>query len=142
MKRLTQLCCLMIVLAGTHNNVHADDGTATQISVDPTVTFFSSLSACLPGEYMEKNVLAATIGPQYLLQHVIGQERGACSATLSTPDDRTLQCEFSARDLSRLGEQHFLQGILMDSADSTNQDTVNAVTLWSKIKFNSCGFAS
>lgn len=141
MKRLVKLYLLTIVLMSANNNIYADSD-ATQANVDPTLTFFSSLSACLPGEYMEKNVLAATIGPQYLLQHVIGQERGACSATLSTPDDRTLQCEFSARDLSRLGEQHFLQGILMDSADSTNQDTVNAVTLWSKIKFNSCGFAS
>lgn len=142
MKRLTQLCCLMIVLAGTHNNVHADDSTASQISVDPTLTFFSSLSACLPGEYMEKNVLAATIGSPYLRQQVVGQEKGGCSAILSTPDDRTLQCEFNKHDLSRLGEQHFLQGILSDSADTTSQDAVNSVTLWSKIKINSCGFAS
>lgn len=141
MMRLSKLCLLITIIFTLHNTVYAED-SPTVSNVDPTLTFFTSLSACLPGEYMEKNVLAATIGPQYLSQKVLGQEKGVCTATLSTPDERSLQCEFTTRDLSNLGDQHFLQGILADSADTTNQDAVNAVTLWSKIKLNSCGFSS
>lgn len=116
--------------------------SASTQSMDPTLAFFTALSECTPGSYTEKNNISTEVGPAMLNQQIVGQseDKLTCNATLSTPDGRTMTCAFPMYSVIQLNDQHFMQGMLADTADNPTADTVNADMLWSQLKADSCSF--
>lgn len=107
--------------------------------INPTLIFFTSLSNCTPGDYMEQNYLASTIGQSYLKQKIINLEDDVCNVQLTTPDNRIMACMFPVQSITNLTDQHFLQGIVQD-ASNPDKDAVSAQELWSSLKINYCNF--
>jgi hypothetical protein len=130
---------ILILCSVAAVNVSADDASTTA-APDPTILFFTSLSSCTPGDYQEHNSLSSEVGPTFLKQTIIGQDKGVCNVQLSTPDNRQMTCAFDMNDLSGLSDQHFLDGITSDASDTTDTNAVNSDMVWSNLKTNSCNF--
>lgn len=110
--------------------------------IDPTLAFFYALSTCSPGFYYEKNIITNEVGPPMLSQQIIGLDENkkiTCNVKLMTPDDRAMECVFPMSELAGFSDQHFLQGMLQDTVDSPDQDSLNAGLRWSKMKSDYCG---
>jgi len=130
------LCC------GLYGNCFADAAAATpQLAVDPTLVFFTSLSTCTPGNYTEQNDVTDQVGQAYLKQQIIGITDSICNVILTTPDNRNMTCTFPMEQMAHLTDQHFLQGILQGAGNS-DQDGINAETLWSQLKTQYCTFGA
>jgi hypothetical protein len=117
-------------------------GTSTDLqqpAIDPTLVFFTSLSTCTPGIYNEQNDVAAEVGQSFLKQEIVSLENGICNVKLTTPDNRIMACAFPMQQMTQLTDQHFLQGMLQD-ANNSDQDGVNAEELWSNLKISYCSF--
>lgn len=145
----TYFYSLLVVLSVLTLNVSAEDvkvptttapTDAETTTIDPTLAFFTALSNCTPGSYTEKNILSNEVGQANLNQHIIGisEDKLYCNAMLTTPDGRTMTCAFPMEKLPQLEDTHFMQGMLQDTTDEPSQDSVNADTLWSQMKVDSC----
>lgn len=140
MKKISLLCACAILVIATH--AYAEDPMPAETpAIDPTLSFFMSLSTCTPGTYTERNDISATVGVKNLQQVIIGKEDDVCNVVLSTPDNRQMTCSFAMKDLANLSDQHFLQGLLTDSAGDTDANSVAADMLWSDLKAKSCNFS-
>lgn len=141
MKNKSIVKCLLsvLLLLVCSSNIIADDMLVEQ-EIDPNFLFFTALSKCIPGDYMEKNTLAASVGQQFLNQKIIGEAEGMCLVKLTTPDNRAMSCSFPIKDLAKFEDPHILQGIVGSSADPSNKNSVNADELWSQMKANNCEF--
>ncbi len=126
----------------TTNNAAPDVSIvgADQVNVDPTLAFFSALSTCTPGEYSEHNTLSDTVGQSMLKHTILGQDHDNCTVVLSTPDNRSMTCSFPMGDLSPLGDQHFMQGILSDTVTEPSSGSVTSDMQWSQLKTDNCTF--
>ncbi len=125
-------------------NTQSMDNTSQNMTIDPTLAFFSALSTCTPGTYTEKNILLAEVGRPELKQQIIGQSDDdlVCNAILMTPDNRTLTCAFPMHRLMKVNEQRFLEGVLEATTDSPSQNALNSDMIWSQIKAESCSLDS
>jgi hypothetical protein len=151
MKNYKILATLLVVLsvvtapgytAGVNTPAAATSDAAESPAIDPNLQFYVALSACTAGSYAERNILSGTIGQSTMQQQIIGPNQDTCSATLITPDNRTLNCEFPLTSLSLLADQHFLQGMLVDNLNNPDQASLNADLAWSKLKLDSCSFVN
>lgn len=153
MKNTYLLGMIVSLSAFTTNVIAADAAIAPPIpsapatsaapvtaSVDPTAAFFIALSSCTPGTYIEKNILSADVGQQFLTQQIIGSDQDICKAQLTTPDNRTMTCAFPMAALTQLTDPHFLRGIVADATDTTDPDALTADKLWSQLKMDNCNF--
>lgn len=113
---------------------------AMQSSGDPTLDFLLALQQCAPGVYQQKNILSASVGPDWLQQTIIGMNEDGCKVILTTPDSRVMYCNFNSNDMQLMRDQHFLKGMIGDSATAPDQDSVNADLTWTQIKNGSCSF--
>lgn len=150
MKRLMMLC-VFSVLSTFSLNLLADAGanqapeaevkkTAKEIEIDNTMSFFIALNSCIPGHYKEKNILAATVGSEWLEHTINGISKDACSVTLATPDGRQMNCDFVHDKQNVLTDQHFIMGILTNTANNPSKEALKADRLWSDLKSTSCNF--
>ena len=138
------LAYALIVLATCTSNLMAAAATPVPpkpITIDPTLSFFTALATCAPGNYTERNDLGNEIGQAWLNQIILGEDQGMCSVILATPDGRGMSCAFPMNELIRLLDQHFLQGILDSSTNDTTKDAVQADLAWSQLKTAYCHFA-
>lgn len=138
---------VLVLLSVSTASVQADDTDTTQsadtaqpIAIDPTINFFTALSACRVGHYQEHNPLNATMGPLFLTHEIVGVSGDDCKVILSTPDSRILECNFDNQDLPRLADQHFLSGIVAVKVKGESKDALAAELMWSKLKHDNCGF--
>lgn len=139
MKKILLLCFVATTLTASIA-LQAADQPVKLDDTDITSAFFVALATCIPGEYQEKNVLSKQVGPSMLNHTIIGVNDDICAVTLSTPDDRTMSCEFALDDLKGLTDQHFMVGILSDTTRDPSQDSVNADNKWTDLKAKSCSF--
>ncbi len=112
---------------------------ASQIAVDPTLVFFTSLGTCIPGDYTEQNDLTDQVGQAYLKQQIVSLENGICNVKLTTPDNRSMTCAFPMQKMTNFNDQHFLQGMIQ-RINNMDQNGVNAEELWSNMKATYCNF--
>ncbi len=154
--RNTYLLITLVVCAAATASVTAEDmqpdalDTSVVVPVpdtgasDPTLLFFSALSACTPGTYTEKNILTEDVGQTNLTQHIIGpsDDKLTCNAMLMTPDSRVLTCAFPIQTLTQLNDQQFLEGVLEANADEPGQKSIKADMLWSNMKAENCSLDS
>ncbi len=131
---------VFLVCCSLYSNCFAEAAPAA-LAVDPTLVFFTSLSTCTPGDYSEQNDLSVELGQSYLKQQIINLDNDICNVKLSTPDNRIMTCAFPMAQISNLTDQHFLQGILQGTTN-TDQEGINAESLWSRLKTNYCTFDS
>lgn len=115
--------------------------TSQKKITNPTLAFFVALHACNPGDYQEKNIMSAIVGPS-MLQHTINGEEllGGCSVMLQTPDGRYMECNFKQQDLDQIADQHFMTGMLTATMDDPSPEARNSEMLWTQMKSKSCGF--
>lgn len=132
--------CLLILFSTCVTNVMAD--VAQLQPIDPTLSFFTALATCAPGNYTERNDLGAEVGQAWLNQSILGQEQDTCNVILSTPDGRSMSCVFPMANLTSLFDQSFLQGILDNSMVNSSKDAVRADMIWSQLKTSYCTFAA
>lgn len=118
----------------------AEEAPTTQSSGDPTLDFFLAMQQCAPGVYQQKNSLSDTVGPEFLQQTIIGRGDDGCKVILTTPDSRVMYCKLTGDNLQAMRDQHFLKGMMGDSATSPTQDSVNADMIWTQIKTTSCSY--
>lgn len=137
-----KLLSVAVLCCGLYGNCFAEAAAATpQVAVDPTLVFFTSLSTCTPGDYMEQNDLADQVGQVYLKQQIIGLEDNICNVKLTTPDNRIMTCAFPMQQMINFTDQHFLQG-MVQNVSNPDQDGINAETKWSCMKTTYCTFES
>lgn len=131
--------CVLILFTTYVTNVMAD--SAQLQAIDPTLSFFTSLATCAPGNYTERNDLDGNVGQAWLNQIILGQDQGICNVVLSTPDSRNMNCAFPMNELTNLMDQNFLQGALDSTTDSSTKFAVKSDLLWSQLKTTYCHFA-
>lgn len=131
---------ILVLLTCSASSVADDSAAVVEQPTDPNMLFFTSLSKCVAGNYLEKNILSGSVGQQFLNQQIIGETAGFCVVKLTTPDNRIINCNFPMKDLANFNDPNILKGVVSSTANTTNQAVVNADELWSHIKANSCEF--